>query len=415
MTATAAALAPAAVKNFLQIHTLHSYPAGLLNRDDAGAAKRITFGSAARIRISSQSIKKKWRDASDAVGFSSIGENALRSRWTFEKRIVEPLLAKGVNMDVARAIAQTLLDVVSGSSASAKAAKKKIPEVKSNQVLTIGQGEVRLLEAIAIEASRTTKPEEAVEQVLTLLTPERRKELQKRSSEVCGIDTALFGRMTLGDVLLKYDAAVHVAHPFSVTAENTEQDYFTAVDDLATEMDLAASGHLGSSELTANVFYGHVVVDLPLLVGNLTGASPAMWAATDLTAAKHAMRSLITAIAMVSAGAKKGSTAPYTHADLVMIELGAAQPCSHCNAFLDPVPPKGDVLAAAALRLARRAADMDKLYVSRNTPLLRRFCGSDKTDPITQGVDGRRAVLPSDARMTSLDDLLQWLDAEIGH
>ena len=27
---------------FLQIHTLHNYPAALLNRDDAGLAKRLT-------------------------------------------------------------------------------------------------------------------------------------------------------------------------------------------------------------------------------------------------------------------------------------------------------------------------------------------------------------------------------------
>ena len=31
---------------FLQIHTLTSYAAALLNRDDAGLAKRIPFGNA---------------------------------------------------------------------------------------------------------------------------------------------------------------------------------------------------------------------------------------------------------------------------------------------------------------------------------------------------------------------------------
>ena len=36
---------------FLQIHTLHSYPATLLNRDDSGLAKRMPFGGAVRTRI----------------------------------------------------------------------------------------------------------------------------------------------------------------------------------------------------------------------------------------------------------------------------------------------------------------------------------------------------------------------------
>ena len=31
---------------FLQVHTLHSYPAALLNRDDSGLAKRMPFGGA---------------------------------------------------------------------------------------------------------------------------------------------------------------------------------------------------------------------------------------------------------------------------------------------------------------------------------------------------------------------------------
>src|SRR5262245_171802 len=46
---------------FLQIHTLASYPATLLNRDDSGLAKRLPFGGATRTRISSQCLKRHWR------------------------------------------------------------------------------------------------------------------------------------------------------------------------------------------------------------------------------------------------------------------------------------------------------------------------------------------------------------------
>ena len=45
------------IPRFLQIHTLHSYPAALLNRDDSGRAKRMPFGGAVRTRISSQCLK----------------------------------------------------------------------------------------------------------------------------------------------------------------------------------------------------------------------------------------------------------------------------------------------------------------------------------------------------------------------
>ena len=47
---------------FLQIHTLTAYPASLLNRDDAGLAKRIPFGNAQRLRVSSQCLKRHWRE-----------------------------------------------------------------------------------------------------------------------------------------------------------------------------------------------------------------------------------------------------------------------------------------------------------------------------------------------------------------
>jgi CRISPR system Cascade subunit CasC len=46
---------------FLQIHTLHSYPGALLNRDDTGQAKRLPYGGVLRTRISSQCLKWHWR------------------------------------------------------------------------------------------------------------------------------------------------------------------------------------------------------------------------------------------------------------------------------------------------------------------------------------------------------------------
>ncbi|WP_368668819.1 type I-E CRISPR-associated protein Cas7/Cse4/CasC, partial [Raoultella sp. 18098] len=35
---------------FLQIHTPHNYPGALLNRDDAGLAKRLPYGDKVRTR-----------------------------------------------------------------------------------------------------------------------------------------------------------------------------------------------------------------------------------------------------------------------------------------------------------------------------------------------------------------------------
>ena len=58
---------------FIQIHTLHNYPGALLNRDDAGLAKRLPYGDAVRTRISSQCLKRHWRVAEDHFSLASLG------------------------------------------------------------------------------------------------------------------------------------------------------------------------------------------------------------------------------------------------------------------------------------------------------------------------------------------------------
>ena len=78
---------------FLQIHTLHSYPAALLNRDDSGLAKRMPFGGSVRTRISSQCLKRHWRTAQDEFAIHSIAGStaAIRSRNIVERRVIAPL------------------------------------------------------------------------------------------------------------------------------------------------------------------------------------------------------------------------------------------------------------------------------------------------------------------------------------
>ena len=65
---------------FLQIHSLHGYSAALLNRDDSGLAKRITYGGIVRTRVSSQCLKRHWRKADGVHALQGIaGAPARRS------------------------------------------------------------------------------------------------------------------------------------------------------------------------------------------------------------------------------------------------------------------------------------------------------------------------------------------------
>ncbi|MDV7391552.1 type I-E CRISPR-associated protein Cas7/Cse4/CasC, partial [Arthrospira platensis SPKY1] len=91
---------------FLQIHTLTSYHASLLNRDDAGLAKRIPFGDATRLRVSSQCLKRHWRERLQETLPLPIG---LRTRHFFEREVLRRLVEEeGIPAEPARALTMAL-------------------------------------------------------------------------------------------------------------------------------------------------------------------------------------------------------------------------------------------------------------------------------------------------------------------
>ena len=122
------------------------------------------------------------------------------------------------------------------------------------------------------------------------------------------------------------------------------------------------SGHIGSTELTSGLFYGYVVVDIPLLVSNLSGCRVEDCADGDRDLAAQVVESLVHLIATVSPGAKLGSTAPYSYAHLLLAEAGSVQPRSLANAFLKPVRERPDLLTNTYVALGEHLADLDGMY-----------------------------------------------------
>ena len=176
-----------------------------------------------------------------------------------------------------------------------------------------------------------------------------------------GIDAAMFGRFVSGDRDARVDAAVHVAHAFSVHEQASEPDYFTAVDDLQAEEQGSGAGHLNTADLTSGLYYGYVVVDVPLLVSNLEACERKNWQAADRTLAAKTVEHLLHLVAKVTPGAKKGSTAPYDWASLVLVEAGDEQPRTLANAFQNPVrhpPYEGN----AAQALSAHVEAIDGMY-----------------------------------------------------
>ena len=106
--------------------------------------------------------------------------------------------------------------------------------------------------------------------------------------------------MVTSDPGSNIDAAIHVAHAFTVHSEESESDYFSVVDDLQSLEEDSGAAHIGDMELTAGLFYGYVVVDVPSLVSNLEGCPAGDWECADRSLAARVVDHLAHLIATVS-------------------------------------------------------------------------------------------------------------------
>ena len=330
---------------FLQIHTLTAYPAALLNRDDSGLAKRLPYGGVIRTRVSSQCLKRHWRDADDPHALHAIdgAEAAFRSRELVTRKVLEGL---ATSEEVIKAIGPEFQMAVYGEKGTAKNAR---------QTLLLGEPEIIWLRS---EAERLAGEAGGDATAAKTLAAEWRKTFQGNIKAMRdatalpgGLAAALFGRMVTSDTSANITAPVHVAHAFTVGGEESESDYFTAVDDLAD--DAPGADTIQETELTSGLYYGYVVVDLPGLRRNRGPAAD--------TLAGPVLHNLVHLIAEVSPGAKLGSTAPYSRASFMLLEAGDRQPRSLAEAFT--VPVRGDA-AAATKALAEHLERLDAAYAT---------------------------------------------------
>ena len=378
------------VTRFLQIHSLHSYPAALLNRDDSGLAKRLTFGGAVRTRISSQCLKRHWRMSQDEFSLRNIAKAtaAVRSRNVIGRGVMQPLRSsESASPAVLDAIEEAFNIGLYGKSGTSESGR---------QPLLLGLPEVEYLRqrAEGICAMYTHDANSAKKEAENFFSKRKGEgsnlEVFRAQTRLpAGIEGALFGRMVTSDPAANIDAAVHVAHAFTVHGEESESDYFSVVDDLQYKDEDAGAAHIGDMELTAGLFYSYVVVDIPSLVSNLEGCRPEEWEKADRELSGKVVEHLIHLIATVSPGAKLGSTAPYSYADLMLVEAGIRQPRSLANAFRQPTKAQ---VAAATKALTDHLSELDEAYGAKET----------------RRVMSVRACNVGNAERLCLDELAEW-------
>lgn len=362
---------------FIQIHTLHNYPAALLNRDDAGLAKRLPYGNAIRTRISSQCLKRHWRVADDVFSLSSLGvPMAIRSR-ELPRQMRDMMIAQGMN----EALAQAAIEGMRNAGFLDKAGKSPQGEdaLSTGQAVLLGTAERDYLigkcVALGQEHTEAKALKEAVAAWLKEKDEKKNIEAMKLGS---GLESALFGRMVTSDVLTSRDAAVYVAHAFTVHEAQVENDYFTVVDDLLRESGELGSAGIFDTELASGLYYGYAVVDVPQLVANLEGVKieDCFTVGPDQRElAAKVVHHLLHLIATVSPGAKRGSTAPFEWAKFMLVEAGDWQPRSLAGAFQNALNTDGDkIRERAVVQLTNELQRLDAAY---GAPSERRFLSVD--------------------------------------
>lgn len=325
---------------FLQLHMLTSYGPANLNRDDLGQPKTASLGGVTRLRVSSQCLKRTWRESNE---FQQALAGHIGTRTKRIGREVEDVLRERGRSDKevsewSQAIASQFGKLKAAEAPAVEGKKQKAPKLASSEVETLvffSQEERAAVRALA-------------ESLDSAPTAEQLKLLRRNNRSA---DLAMFGRMLADEPGFNVEAAAQVAHAITVHAAEPEDDYFTAVDDLNTREETGSS-HLGEAGFGAGVFYLYACINRELLVANLDG---------DAELAERTIRAFVECMTRVAPRGKQNSHASRAAASYALAELGDEQPRQLSAAFVKPVDGE-DMLGAAVGRLESMLAGFDAVY-----------------------------------------------------
>lgn len=333
-------------KRFVQIHALVSYPPSNLNRDDIGRPKTAVMGGKPRLRISSQSIKRAWRE-SEFFSDSLAGHLGYRTKLLGE--LIKKALVSGISLSSMLGGKDSVVNKpMDESSANLWAhkiasifAKVKSDGLKSEQLVHVSHDEIASIDKYLTEISNDgSAPDDKEKPNISLLKP------------VTDVDIALFGRMIADSPENSVEAAAQVAHPITIHPVVVEDDFFTAVDDLNKAENISGAGHLDVAEFGAGIFYTYVCVNRELLNDNLGG---------NIELANKAISALIECVAKIGPKGKQNSFASRVYASYLMVEQGNQQPRSLSAAFMSPFRTD-DFIAEGVARLRKERENLEKAY-----------------------------------------------------
>lgn len=320
------------MSQFIQLHLLTAYPPSNLNRDDLGRPKTALVGGTERLRVSSQSLKRAWREST--LFEDAMGEwKGIRTK-RFGHDVYKYLITKGVKEKDAEKWAEKIV------SKFGKVEAHKTFKAYMSQLVHIApeeqQAALDLADQLAAENREPTD-----------------KEVDLLRQRPKAVDIAMFGRMLADDPVKNVEAAVQVAHAITVNSVKIEDDFFTAVDDLNKHDEDAGAGHMGEAAFGSGIFYLYLCINKTQLMDNLQ----------DEALVNQAIQALVETAAKVSPTGKQNSFASRAYTSYLLAEKGTQQPRSLSVAFLKAV--KGDDPMSAAIgALEMQRERFDAVYGS---------------------------------------------------
>lgn len=323
---------------FVQFHLLTCYPPSNPNRDDQGRPKQAMFGGQPRLRLSSQSLKRAFRE-SPWFEQGLEGHKGTRTKRLGEEIDRELAAREGVSPAKARSIANEVAAIFSKLEAPAKGEEQK---PHTTTLAFVSPEEWRLARDLA---DRMLKGE-------ALPKDKDLKKLVLRKADGA-VDIAMFGRMLAEDADYNREAAVQVAHAITTHRALAEDDWYSAVDDLNKREDTGA-GHLGEHGFGSGVYYLYACVNVDLLVENL---------ADDRPLAARGLDALARALATATPRGKQNSHAHHPRAAYIRVERGPQQPRDLSGAFFQPVDLKSNDIARSSIeKFEDMVAKIDACY-----------------------------------------------------
>ena len=272
--------------NFLTIHSLTAMPVHNRNRDDHGQPKQLREGGVNRGVLSSQSIKRSARinyerSATD-VGFRL---GSIRSKSVAALAVTRAgdiAAAAGISFDPDTAIARATKTIVGLTTKEANTAIKKAESARAAHAKKCPAGADAEKYMADYDAAADAKggpvsakdtvvyvSAEEIESLALALafTDDEVATEQMLAARTGSLALAGFGRMLANATNFRVEAGIAVSPAVTTHQINVNIDYFTAVDDLATQ----GAAHLDQAFYTSGVYYRTATFDKAQLQSNWSG------------------------------------------------------------------------------------------------------------------------------------------------